>query len=124
MAQAKPPVPAWVKEQDGLFALIECPRECPNLECIPCSFYGNYPLVYFFPDLALSTLRGFEGYQEPDGAVPFMFGGGCINTPFIDPAMPSRGYQITMNGPCYVDLVDRYLMCHGNPELSPSSIRR
>ncbi len=48
-AQAKPPVPAWVKDDDGLFALIECPRECPNLETICCSFYGNMPLVYFFP---------------------------------------------------------------------------
>ena len=31
--------------------------------------------------------------------------------------MPTRGYQVTMNGPCYVDLVDRYLMCHGTKEL-------
>ncbi len=117
-AQAKPPVPAWVKDEDGLFTLIECPRECPNVECIPCSFYGNYPLVYFFPDAALSTLRGYKGYQDSAGAAPFMFGGCCVNAPYCDPAMASRGYQVTMNGPCYVDLVDRYLMCHGSKELA------
>ena len=117
-AQAKPPVPDWVKEKDGLFGMIECPRECPKIECIPCSFYGNVPLVYFFPEAALSTLRGYKGYQEADGAVPFMFGGCCIRNAVHRFAMPSRGYQITMNGPCYVDLVDRYLMCHGTKELA------
>ena len=49
--------------------------------------------------------------------MPFMFGGCCVRTPYFDPAMPSRGYQITMNGPCYVDMVDRYLLCHGTKEL-------
>ena len=117
-AQARAPIPAWAKEQDGLFSLIECPRECPNLENIPCSFCGNMPLVYFFPQSALSTLRGYKGYQDADGAVPFMFGGCCVGTPYCDPAMASRGYQITMNGPCYVDLVDRYLLAHGSKELA------
>ena len=117
-AQAKPPIPAWATEKDGLFSMLECPRECPNVECIPCSLYGNMPLVYFFPELALSTLRGYKNYQEADGAIPFMFGGCCVDAPYCDPAMPSRGYQITMNGPCYVDLVDRYLLAHGSKELA------
>ena len=117
-AQAKPPIPAWAKEKDGLFSMIECPRECPNVECIPCSFYGNIPLVYFFPQAALSTLRGYKNYQEPGGAVPFMFGGCCVNAPYCDPANATRGYNITMNGPCYVDLVDRYLLAHGSKELA------
>ncbi len=116
-AQAKHPVPGWVKETDGLFGLIECPRECPQIECIPCSFYGNIPLVYFFPELALSTLRGYKGYQYPDGAPPWIFSGCTGGTPFVDFAMPTRGYQATLNGPCYVDLVDRYLRCHGTEEL-------
>ena len=76
------------------------------------------PLVYFFPQAALSTLRGYKNYQEPGGAVPLMFGGCCVYAPYLDPAMPSRGYQITMNGPCYVDLVDRYLLAHGSKELA------
>ena len=90
----------------------------PKRQTIPCSLYGNMPLVYFFPQAALSTLRGYKGYQEADGAIPFMFGGCCVNAPYCDPVMPSRGYQITMNGPCYVDLVDRYLLAHGSKELA------
>jgi uncharacterized protein (DUF608 family) len=49
-AMAKPPIPAWCREDEGLFGMNESPRECPQIECIPCSFYGNIPLVYFFPD--------------------------------------------------------------------------
>ncbi len=117
-AQAADPIPRWVKERDGLFGMNECPRECPQIECIPCSFYGNIPLVYFFPELALSTLRGYKGYQFPDGAAPWIFGGYTQQTPYIEFAMPARGYQVTTNGPCYVDLVDRFLRCHGTKELA------
>jgi hypothetical protein len=31
--------------KDGL-GMNECPRDCPQIECIPCSFYGNVPVVY------------------------------------------------------------------------------
>jgi len=37
-AQAKPPLPDWVKPEDGLFGLNEGPRGCRRIECIPCSF--------------------------------------------------------------------------------------
>jgi len=43
-AQKQAPVPGWVKEEDGLFGLNECPRGCPQIECLPCSFYGSLPL--------------------------------------------------------------------------------
>ena len=33
------------------------------------------------PESALSTLRGYKGYQDADGAVPFMFGGCCVSRP-------------------------------------------
>ena len=65
--QAQPPIGAWCGEEDGLFGLNECPRGCPQIECLPCSFYGNIPLVYFFPEAALSTLRGYKAYQFEDG---------------------------------------------------------
>src|SRR4029450_12338934 len=55
-AQAEPPIGDWCKPADGLFGLNECPRGCPQIECLPCSFYGNLPVVYFFPQAALSTL--------------------------------------------------------------------
>ena len=67
-AQKRPPLPDWVREDDGLYGMIECPRGCPQFECIPCSFYGNAPLVYFFPELALSTYRGYKGFQFADGS--------------------------------------------------------
>jgi uncharacterized protein (DUF608 family) len=109
-AQAQPPIPDWVRPQDGLFGMNESPRVCPQIECIPCSFYGNIPLVYLFPELALSTLRGYKGYQDEEGSPPWIFGGCTNRTAVIDFAMPTRGYQVTMNVPCYVDMVDRYLM--------------
>jgi len=111
-AAAQPPIPQWAQPEDGLFGMNECPRGCPQIECLPCSFYGNIPLVYFFPELALSTLRGYKGYQYPEGAAPWIFGGVTGQTPPVDFAKPTRGYQTALNGPCYVDMLDRYLLCH------------
>jgi uncharacterized protein (DUF608 family) len=123
-AAAQAPIGDWCKEQDGLFGMNECPRECPQIECIPCSFYGNIPVVYFFPELALSTLRGYKAYQYPDGAAPWVFGGctsgaaeGYRATDGTEMATPSPGYQTTLNGPCYVDMVDRYWQRTGNDEV-------
>lgn len=114
-AQARAPIGPWCKSEDGLFGMSECPRECPQIECIPCSFYGNIPLVYFFPELALSTLRGYKAYQFENGAPPWVFGGctagaaeGYHATDPCDMTTPSPGYQNTLNGPCYIDMLDRY----------------
>jgi uncharacterized protein (DUF608 family) len=115
-AQARPPLPDWVGEDDGLFGMNECPRGCPQIECIPCSFYGNQPLVYFFPKLALSTLRGYRGYQYPDGAPPWIFGGCTGGTPPIDFANPTRGYQFATNGISLATMVDRYYLCYPSVE--------
>ena len=112
-AQARPPIGEWCRKEDGLFGMNECPRGCPQVECIPCSFYGNIPLVYFFPELALSTLRGYKAYQYPEGNAPWIFGGitGACPTPPCEMAMPSKGYrhkpQATLDGPCYVDMIER-----------------
>jgi uncharacterized protein (DUF608 family) len=92
----------------------ESPRGCPQIECIPCSFYGSLPLVYFFPEAALSTLRGYKGYQDAEGAPPWIFGGCTGQTGPVAFASPTRGYQVALNGPCYVDMVDRYALCHGD----------
>ena len=120
-AVAKPPIPTWVREDDGLFGMNESPRECPQIECIPCSFYGNIPLVYFFPELARSTLRAYKGYQYPDGGPPWIFGGitagevdGAFATDGADMASPSPGYQSTMNGANYLGSFDRYWQCTGD----------
>jgi uncharacterized protein (DUF608 family) len=120
-AQAKPPIGDWCRPEDGLFGLNESPRWCPQIECIPCSFYGNLPLVYFFPELALSTLRGYQAYQYPNGAAPWVFGGVTTGTPPYELALPSPGYarkpQTTLDGPCYVDLVDRMWLRTGDDAL-------
>lgn len=110
-AQKADPLPEWVQDEDGLFGMNECPRGCPQVECIPCSFYGNQPLVYFFPELALSTLRGYKGYQYPDGAPPWIFG---HNGPEM--AQPTRGYQFASNGISLAAMVDRFLLCHETPD--------
>jgi uncharacterized protein (DUF608 family) len=118
-AAAKPPIGDWCRPADGLFAMNESPRECPQFECIPCSFYGNIPVVYFFPELALSTLRGYKAYQYPDGAAPWIFGG-CTGTPpteGAEMATPNRGYQTTTNGISYADMVDKYWLRTGNDEI-------
>jgi non-lysosomal glucosylceramidase len=109
-AQAQPPIGEWCRPEDGLFGMNEDPRHCPQIECLPCSFYGNYPLVFFFPGLALSTLRGYRAYQFENGEVSWIFGGITDKPPSppCEMATPTRGYQTTLNGPCVVDMVYRY----------------
>ena len=122
-AQARPPIGEWCNKEDGLFGMNECPRGCPQIECIPCSFYGNIPLVYFFPRLALSTLRGYKAYQYPEGNAPWVFGGctAACRTPPCELAMPSKGYlhkpQTTLDGPCYVDMIERMWLRSGDRKL-------
>jgi uncharacterized protein (DUF608 family) len=118
-AAAKAPIGDWCRKEDGLFGMNESPRECPQIECIPCSFYGNIPLVYFFPELALSTLRGYKAYQYPDGAAPWIFGGctGHPQTEGTEMATPNRGYQTTSNGISYAAMVDRYWQRTGRDEI-------
>lgn len=113
---ADPPIGDWCRKQDGLFAMSESPRECPQMECIPCSFYGNIPLAYFFPELALSTLRAYKAYQYPDGAAPWVFGGISARpaTEGTEIATPNRGYQTTTNGISYADMVDKYWLRTGD----------
>jgi uncharacterized protein (DUF608 family) len=109
-SMAKPPIGQWCRPDDGLWGMNEDPRNCPQIECVPCSFYGNYPVVFFFPRLALSTLRGYKAYQFENGEVTWIFGGMTDKppTPPIEMATPTRGYQTVLNGPCVVDMVYRY----------------
>jgi len=101
-AQAKPPLGDW-GYPGGVFALNESPRGCPHTACIPCDWYGNLPIVFFFPELALSTLRAFKEYQLPNGEIPFAIG--TFGLP--DMATPEYYWQVSLNGTCYVDMVDR-----------------
>ncbi len=102
-AQAKPPLDDWAYP-GGVYGLIESPRGDPDIACIPCDWYGNIPVVYFFPELAVSTLRAYKVMQREDGAAPFWVG---ILGDVPDFATPAYDWQISLNGTCYVDLVDR-----------------
>lgn len=108
----------WCDPKLGLFGLNEDPRNCPQIECVPCSFYGNYPLVYFFPDLARSTLLGYRQYQFDNGEVAWIFGGMTARPPTrpYEMTRPDRGYQTALNGACVVDMVYRYWKCTGDQQ--------
>lgn len=101
--EARPPLDAWAIP-DGGFGLIESPRGDPDLGCIPCDWYGNLPLVFFYPELAMSNIRSYKRYQRSDGAAPFWLG---ILGDLPDFVTTSYDWQISLNGTCYVDLVDR-----------------
>jgi uncharacterized protein (DUF608 family) len=117
-AQAKPPVGDWCDPAFGIFALNECPRGCPQMECLPCSFYGNLPVVYFFPQAARSTLEAYKAYQFPDGRPPWIFGGVTANQPDnrdpYDLSHPDTGYQTVLNGACVIIMADRYWRSTGD----------
>ena len=111
-AQPKAPLGKWCRNEDGLFGMIECPRECPQVENIPSSLFGNLPVVYFFPDLVLSTMRGYKNYQWPDGQVVWMFG----KQP-LDFAEPTRPYQVASSDICMIEILDKMWLCTGKDEL-------
>jgi uncharacterized protein (DUF608 family) len=123
-AKARPPIDPWCKPEDGEFGLLDGIVEDPAIEPIPDTFYANAPLVFFFPDAARSSLRTYKAYQFPNGAAVWIWGGvvgwaegGYDVTAGTEMAMPTPGYQTTTNGPCYVDLVDRYLERTGDKEM-------
>jgi len=99
---------------EGAFALNESPRGCPHMSCIPCDWYGNLPIVFFFPELALSNLRLFKAYQLPNGEIPFAIG--RIGE-LPDMATPEYHWQVSLNGMCYVDMVDRVWQRTGEEEV-------
>ena len=88
----------------GGFAMNESPRGCPHMSCTPCDWYGNLPVVFFFPELARQTLRLYKEYQRPDGEIPFAIGA-IAQLP--DMATPEFYWQVSLNGMCYIDMVDR-----------------
>lgn len=111
-AQKKPPLGDWVKEEDGIFGLNECPRACPQIECLPCSFYGSLPVTYLFPELQLSTIRAYKNYQREDGCPPWIFG------TYSDVDAPEHNEaQCGTNGISLAAIVDRFLMCDDTDDL-------
>lgn len=115
-AQAKAPIGAWCKPEDGIWALNESPRGCPQMECLGNAYYGGLADLYFFPKLTLSTMRAYKAYQFPDGCPPWVFSGVTTEpgTPPYDLVHPNKGYQKGQNGSFYVGIVYRYWMATGD----------
>ena len=100
-AAVRGPVGEWAGSE-GLFAMSECPRQNPQMECIACTWYGHWPIVLLFPELALSTARVFKQFQRESGQPPFNAGG------LYEVASPSLcEYQKDQNGTVYASIVDR-----------------
>ena len=110
--QARPPLGDWA-HPFGAFALNESPRGCPHMSCNPCDWYGNHPIVFFYPELSASTLRLFKQYQLENGEIPFAIGK-IGDLP--DMATPEYYWQVSLNGTCYVDMVDRQWQRTGDDE--------
>jgi len=87
---------------EGMFSLVESTVADGQQSCIPCDWYGNLPLVYFFPQQARNTLLAYVHYMRQDGAVPFTLG---LGLNLVGTCQHDR--QRTLNGSCFVDLVDR-----------------
>jgi non-lysosomal glucosylceramidase len=115
-AVAKPPLGDWCY-QGGLFSLVESTVADGQQTCIPCDWYGNFPLVYFFPDLVWSTLRALRVKMRADGAVPFILGRGLdlAGGPSEDNYDHDR--QESQNGACYADMVGRLWLVTGKDEV-------
>ncbi|MFH1008287.1 MAG: GH116 family glycosyl hydrolase [Candidatus Latescibacterota bacterium] len=94
---------------EGFFGQMESGRRCPAIGVIPCDFYGNLPMVYFFPELARNTLLAYSRAVRDDGAAPIALGFAGLG----------EGYEIhvAMNGVCFVDLVDRLWRRTGDEDL-------
>lgn len=115
-AQAKPPIGKWCRPGDGLFGMNDAPRWCAQVGTTPDTFYATIPLVYFFPDAALSMMRGFKAYMNDDGRASWLFGPKPCN---MSPPVHERFEtpQTELNGPCYVTMVDRLWQRTGDKKI-------
>jgi uncharacterized protein (DUF608 family) len=101
---------------DGLFAVMESVRRVPEFGTIPTDWYGGIPMALFFPDLARNTLRGYSHYMRADGAVPMSWTILCPSS--NDMAAQGRyDWQQSLNGVCFVGLVDRLWRCTGDDDV-------
>ncbi|MGD2158194.1 MAG: GH116 family glycosyl-hydrolase [Anaerolineales bacterium] len=108
-AQPREPLGRW-SFPEGAFNLVESPRGCAIMGCIVSNWYGDFPILYFFPELEKMLLRDYREYLRPDGAVPFLWPNGDFTKPTYEWLLP-------LNGPCYVDLVGRLWLRTGDDNI-------
>jgi uncharacterized protein (DUF608 family) len=96
-AQAKDLIGDWCKPEDGIFALEEAPRACPHVTTLSNMAMAGPLLSFFFPECAVSMLRGYRWTQKENGDIAQLMGR------WADPANPmAYDYQEVMSGFCFV----------------------
>ena len=93
---------------EGLFILNESLATCPHMESMPCRWFGNWPQLFFFPELELTTLKAIRSFQLRSGQPPFHFGYG---TAIRDPRYHC---QHTGGSGEYPELIYRYYLRTGD----------
>jgi uncharacterized protein (DUF608 family) len=114
------PGQSWYGNQ-GLFGLTESPRTTPHI-CNPSDWYGNLPLVLFFPELMHSLLRSYVHFQLQTGEVPLGIGEDAdfAGQPVYQTLHP-------MNSCVHIHLIDRLWQRNRDPnvlqEFYPSALK-
>jgi non-lysosomal glucosylceramidase len=96
--------------ENGLLVHSESFTGCPIVETMVCRFHGHLPLLLFFPELELSTLRAFKHFQLSTGEIPFCFG----HSTSVD--RPHYYIQHPLNSCEYVQLVYRFFRRTGDSD--------
>jgi non-lysosomal glucosylceramidase len=119
-AAAEPPIGDWCRPEDGLYAVIESPDTGgSSVGSLIMQFYGDIALAYLFPQLALSALRASKAYllqntQNTRGGLTRNIGGYSTWSGGAELACPSIVNSTTCTPFCYLTIVDRYRMLHGD----------
>ena len=95
---------------EGLFLLNESFTTCPLMETMPCRYFGNWPQLFFFPELELTTLKAIREFQLRTGQPPFCFGMGFAIRD------PRYHCQQTCGAGEYAQLIYRYYLRTGDEE--------
>jgi len=95
-AQAREPIGAWCRPEDGVFALEEAPRSCPHVTTLSNFAIAGPLLAFFFPELSVSSLRAYRATQRENGDLAQLLGR------WADVANPmAYDYQEVIVGICY-----------------------
>lgn len=106
---AQPGSYEW-SEPLGQFGMDESPRGCSIMGCIVSNWYGDWPVMYLFPEIEKMILRNYKYYQRPDGAAAFLFPSGDFNSPTYEWLLP-------LNANCFVDLIARLWRRTGDDDI-------
>lgn len=96
--------------EDGWFSHSESHTGCPITETMVCRMHGHFPLLFFYPELELTTLEAFRHFQISDGEIPFSYG---LKTSLRDPRYHC---QHPLNSGQYAQMVYRLYLRTGKRE--------